>query len=210
MAENVDSQAQATVWLEPDQVVRLRTAAQADCFQSYLRDRNEAIITLMYDTGLRVGELVQLDVEMLRDDFSTLYLPGNVQKDYPNESSPSAVSIELDPDNQLRTVRILRSYINNRYKNGPGLFPSRVSDYMTTQAVRDMVSDVAAEAEVRPYRLNGTRGTPSDVTPHALRHSVAYRMLHHQEGYTLYEVRNRLRHRSIQTTERVYDHFRTV
>lgn len=147
---------------------------------------------------------------MLRDDFSTLFLPGSVQKDYPNESSPSAVSIELDPDNELGTVRILRSYINNHYKNGPGLFPSRVSNYMTTQAVRDMLSDVAVEAGVRPYRLNGTRGEPSDVTPHALRHSVAYRMLHQQEGYTLYDVRNRLRHRSIQTTERVYDHFRTV
>jgi integrase/recombinase XerC/integrase/recombinase XerD len=165
---------------------------------------------LMYDTGIRVGELVQLDVDMLRDDYGTLYLPGSIQKDYPTEMSPSAVSIKLDPDNDLGTVRTLSSYINNRYKNSLGLFPSRVSDYITTQAIRDMLSDVAAEAGVSPYRLNGTRGEPSDVTPHALRHSVAYRLLHTQDGYTLYDVRNRLRHRSIQTTERIYDHFRTV
>jgi integrase/recombinase XerD len=49
-----------------------------------------------------------------------------------------------------------------------------------------------------------------DVTPHALRHSVAYRMLHEEDENTLYDVRNRLRHRSLQTTERVYDHFKKV
>ena len=31
----------------------------------YLAGRNDAILTLLYDTGLRVGELVALDVETL-------------------------------------------------------------------------------------------------------------------------------------------------
>jgi integrase/recombinase XerC/integrase/recombinase XerD len=35
-------------------------------------------------------------------------------------------------------------------------------------------------------------------------------MMNHEEGNRLYDVRNRLRHRSIQTTERVYDHMREV
>jgi len=64
---------------------------------------------------------------------------------------------------------------------------------------------VAEEAGVEPYLLDGTRGEPGDVT-HALRHSVAYRMMNAGDGNTLYDVRNRLRHRSIQTTEQVYDH----
>jgi len=72
--------------------------------------------------------------------------------------------------------------------------------------VRDAISKVADEAGVKPYLVNGTRGEPGDVTPHALRHSVAYRMMNAEEGNTLYDVRNRLRHRSIQTTEQVYDH----
>jgi len=54
--------------------------------------------------------------------------------------------------------------------------------------------------------VDGGRGDPDDVTPHALRHSVAYRMMNVEEDNTLYNVRNQLRHRSIQTTERVYDH----
>jgi hypothetical protein len=35
-------------------------------------------------------------------------------------------------------------------------------------------------------------------------------MINEKEGNTLYEVRSRLRYQSIQTTERVYDHFEVV
>jgi integrase/recombinase XerC/integrase/recombinase XerD len=61
-----------------------------------------------------------------------------------------------------------------------------------------MFQRVAAEAGVEPFHR--------DVTPHAGQHSVAYRMMNVEDGNTLYDVRNRLRHRLIQTTERVSDH----
>jgi len=35
----------------------------------------------MYDTGLRVGELVAVDVDMLREGNSALYVPTEIQKD---------------------------------------------------------------------------------------------------------------------------------
>lgn len=73
-----------------------------------------------------------------------------------------------------------------------------------------MIHKIAEKAETRPFRLDGSRGTPGDVTPHALRHGVAYRMMNEEEGNSLYDVRNRLRHRSIQTTERIYDHLLKV
>jgi integrase/recombinase XerC/integrase/recombinase XerD len=73
-----------------------------------------------------------------------------------------------------------------------------------------MLHKVAETADVRPYKVDGSRGDASDVTPHALRHSVAWRMMNAEEGNTLYDVRNRLRHRSIQTTERIYDHINEV
>jgi site-specific recombinase XerC len=37
--------------------------------------RDDAVIALMYDTGLRVGELVAVDVEYLRDENTRLFLP---------------------------------------------------------------------------------------------------------------------------------------
>jgi integrase/recombinase XerD len=71
-----------------------------------------------------------------------------------------------------------------------------------------MLKTVAAEADVRPYLVEGGRGDPDDATPHALRHGVAWRMMNAEDRHTLYDVRNRLRHRSITTTERRYDHIR--
>ena len=71
MAQNLNSKVRAKVWLTPDQVDDLRSA----CYStgaSYLQQRNEAIIALMYDTGLRVGELVAVDVDMLREGNSVL------------------------------------------------------------------------------------------------------------------------------------------
>jgi len=205
MADTANSKVQAKVWLEPEQVEALRSACY-QCGADYLQARNEAIITLLYDAGLRVGELVDVDVGMLRNDKNDLYLPADIQKDYPTDASPSAVTIGLDAD----TTRTISSYLNSRWKETEALFPSRSSDRMTTQAVRNMLSKVAVEAEIEPFDVEGGRRNPEDVTPHALRHSVAFRMLHEQKGNTMYDVRNRLRHRTIQTTERVYDHFRRV
>ena len=71
-----------------------------------------------------------------------------------------------------------------------------------------MLKTVAAEADVRPYLVEGGRGDPDDATPHALRHGVAWRMMNAEDRHTLCDVRNRLRHRSITTTERRYDHIR--
>jgi integrase/recombinase XerC/integrase/recombinase XerD len=172
----------------------------------YLQQRNEAIVALLADTGLRVGELVDVDVEMLREENTALYLPTRIQKDYPTDSSPPPATLELASD----TSRLLSSYLTNRWKDTEALFPSRSSDRITTQGVRDMLHKVAAEAGVRPFLVDGSRGDAGDVTPHTLRHSVAYRMMNVEEGNTLYDVRNRLRHRSIQTTEQVYSHIDRV
>lgn len=201
MAEDANSQVRAKVWVTPDQVEALRSA----CYETgaeYLQQRNEALIAFMYDTGLRVGELVQIDVDHLRDGNAELYLPTAIQKDYPNENSPPPVTMEL----AANTTRLLSAYLANRWKDSPAVFPSRSSPRITAQGVRNVLEKVATAAAVRPYKVDGTRGDPSDVTPHALRHGVAYRMMNAEEDNTLYDVRNRLRHRSIQTTERVYDH----
>ena len=191
--------------MTPDQVEALRSACYTTGAE-YLQQRNEAIIAFMYDTGLRVGELVQINKTLLRNGNSELYLPTDIQKDYPNENSPPPVTLTLSKD----TARLLSAYLNSRWKDPQALFPSRSSDRISEQGVRNMLHKVAEEAEVRPYKIDGTRGDASDVTPHALRHSVAYRMMNEEDDNTLYDVRNRLRHRSIQTTERIYDHMLKV
>ena len=209
-ASQTNSNTQATTWLKPHQVRELRTAAQSDTFQPYLRDRNEAIVAMLYDTGLRVGELVQLDVEYLHldDDQPYLTIPADIQKDYPTDRSPRYQEMNLAVDESTYdTVSRLRSYLTNRWRDGDALFPSRQADRMTTESVRRVVRALAQEAETLPQTLEGALGDPEDVTPHTLRHSVAYRMLHEEDDYSLYDVRNRLRHATIKTTEDRYDHF---
>lgn len=201
MTPDRNSNTQAKAWLKPEQVDDLRTAVYRSR-PPYLQGRDDAIIAAMYDTGLRVGELVALDVDHLRESNTVLYLPGELQKDYPTDHSPTATRISLAAD----TTRTITGYLADRWKDVDALFPSRSSSRITTQGVRYMLQTVAAEANARPFLRDGSRGSPDDVTPHTLRHSVAWRMMNAERDNTLYDVRNRLRHRSIQTTEQVYDH----
>lgn len=205
MPPNTDSKVQAATWIKPEQVQAMRNACY-DVGADYLQQRNEAIIATLADSGLRVGELVALDVDHLRDGTSTIFLPGQLQKDYPNDNSPGSTRLSLSDD----LSRLLSSYLTNRWKDSDALYPSRSSDRISEQGVRNAVSKVAEAAEIRPYRRDGTRGEVGDVTPHTLRHSVAFRMMAVEEGNTLYDVRKRLRHRSISTTEEIYDHFDEV
>ncbi|MUW13942.1 tyrosine-type recombinase/integrase [Halorubrum sp. CBA1125] len=195
----------ATVWLKPDQVDRMRSATVEES-ATYLAARNDALIATLYDAGLRVGEAIALDVEDHVDlDDGVLALPADIQKDYPTDRTPSYTEIELADE----TIRTLRMYLAGRWKDPAALWPSRQADRMTTESVRNVVRDAAVAADVRPMTTGG-RGDPQQVTPHTLRHSVAYRMLNVEEGHNFYDVRNRLRHATIQTTERVYDHIDRV
>lgn len=192
-------------WLKPEQIEAMRDAAH----EGRHGQRDDAILTILYDTGLRRKELAHVDRDMLDLEDEVLRLPTNVQKDYPNENSPDPTMLSLDPEGELRTVRTLRAYLSTRDDDSPALFPSRKSERITGKGINDVVQRAAERADVRPYTFEG-RGTADGVSAHTLRHSVAYRMLHDYDGYTLYNVRNRLRHQRLATTERVYDHFETV
>jgi integrase len=88
---NPDVDARACTWLKPDQVEELRDVCLSEVVSTYLQDRNDAIIALLYDTGLRSGELCALDVDHLDLDAGTVYLPSEIQK-----GSPPPATLELD------------------------------------------------------------------------------------------------------------------
>jgi len=209
MTTPTNSQAQSgdpdRSWLKPEQIDKMRTATVATS-ADYLSARNDAIIALLADTGLRVGELVQITEGMFDSSDGVLRIPSSVQKQYPTEQSPPPRTIELEAD----TVRTIQMFLASRWKDSDYLFPSRQSVKMTKQAVRNVIRTAAEDADVTPYIGHAGRGDPSDVTPHTLRHSLAYRMLEREDGNTLYAVSRRLRHSSIQTTEQIYSHFDRV
>jgi len=174
------------------------------------RLRDESLVVVLMDFGFRAKEARALKRSMFRLDDGELVIPGHIQKDYPREDiTPGAVTMRLDPYGHFGTVRILRSYFASEWyqnRDSEYVFPSRQSDQMTTESIRNVVEDLAVEADVTVHRSDGEPAEPEELHPHAFRHSLANYMLADSET-RLVDVRNRLRHRSVNTTERVYDHF---
>lgn len=200
-------------YIDIDQVDPLRDAAhdrplRYDSLGRRLRD--EALVVLAIDLGLRAAELRGLKESMFRLNAEEVQIPGHVQKDYPNEDiSPGSVSMRLDPYGHFGSKRLLSSYVNSEWyqeRESDYLFPSRQSDQMSTESMRNIIEALAVHADITVYRTDGEPASASELHPHALRHSLANYMLA-DEDTRLVDVRNRLRHRSVSTTERVYDHF---
>jgi integrase/recombinase XerC len=196
---NTDTQAKT--WLKPEDVEAMRDACLTADVPTYLQDRNEAIVALLYDTGIRREEAALLDVDFLDLDRRELRLPSHIQK-----GDPPAATIELGKWGADST-RVLRRYLDRRWKDTGALLPSRQSDRMNPRSVARVVTRMAELADVRPQVVGGGTGAPSQVTPHTLRHSVAYRIIR-EEGGRLEDVQLRLRHATLQTTDRVYSHLR--
>lgn len=211
----VDTGDSPTYWLKPSQVDAMRNATVENSAH-YLANRNDAIHAVLADTGLRVNECRLLDADMIDFDDGVLDIPARIQKGYipPEErpedepySGPDPVGIGLKSE----TLRTLKKYLNDRWYQGKetdALFPGRSSDRISTQGIRNLVSKDAEYAEIRPHSTQG-RGSTDDVHPHGYRHGVAYRMVR-KEGKQMVEVKNRLRHSSLDTTEAYYSHFDVV
>ena len=75
----------------------------------------------------------------------------------------------------------------------------------TVRTLRRLVEKLAIAADVDPQLATGGTGIPGDVTPHTLRHSVAYRIIQ-VGGGRLEDVQLRLRHANRQTTDQIYSH----
>lgn len=64
----------------------------------------------MYDIGVCVSELCGLDINYLRDDRAKLFLPSEIQKDYPTDASPAPATLSLASG----TTRTLSAYLGSR------------------------------------------------------------------------------------------------
>jgi len=195
-------------YLNLDQIEQLRDAAYAGGTANPMR--NEVLVVVMADFGLRVSEAVQLRKSHFDFKGGYLELPASIQKDYPVEGkSPRQATLEIDPYGHFGTQRLLKQYFASEWwqaQDGDHLFPSRQSDQISPRSGRNIIEDLALRGEVAPRSTGDEPTTPEDMHPHALRHSVACYALR-DEDTRLIDVRNRLRHRSIRTTEDIYEHF---
>lgn len=152
-----------------------------------LRDR--AIVELLFSSGLRVSELVNLDRGHVNTKRREFMVRGKGQKDRPVFVSDAA-------------AQWVENYLDARLDNLPPLFlsysrnniASRTGDYrrLGARSIQRMISKYARLA-----------GITKHVSPHTMRHSFATDLL--MNGADLRSVQSMLGHSNIATTQ-VYTH----
>ena len=148
--------------------------------------RDAVIMELLYATGLRVGELVSLDLQDVDLSESYIRCMGKGSKERIVHLYPKALE-ELR--RYLKSVRI--ALLGHR-RTEPSLFVNHRGERLTRQWVWTILKTYAQKA-----------GIEQNITPHTLRHSFATHLL--QNGASLRHVQELLGHSSISTTQ-VYTH----
>jgi len=149
--------------------------------------RLTCLLELLYASGLRVSELVGLDLQDLLAEQRTLRVLGKGRKE------------RLVPFHAQAAV-VLEAYLGHRsaflaaktLPASPALFLNQRGGRLTTTSVRTLLRSALETAAVR-----------SRVSPHALRHSFATHLLN--RGMDLRAIQELLGHASLSTTQR-YTH----
>lgn len=140
--------------------------------------RDLALFELTYSCGLRVGELVSLDIDSLDLDAHQVRVLGKGNKE------------RILPIGQQACVA-LKKYLaeRNNANRHEALFLNQHGGRLTARSVQ-------RNLKKRLLQL----GLPGDVTPHALRHSFATHLL--DAGADLRVIQELLGHASLSTTQR--------
>ncbi len=152
-----------------------------------LRDR--AILELLFSSGLRVSELVNLNRDHVNTKRREFMVRGKGQKDRPVFISQAAA----DRVDEYLAARIdnlpplFLSYSRNNVANQSGDFRR-----LTARSIQRMITKYARLA-----------GITKHVSPHTMRHSFATDLL--MNGADLRSVQSMLGHSNISTTQ-VYTH----
>lgn len=152
--------------------------------------RDRAMLELLYATGMRVTELVSLDLANVSVDGKNPFVrctgKGAKERIIPiHEQATEALAEYLT---EARPLMV-------RNKNEKALFVNRRGERLTRQGFWLILKGYARAANLR-----------EDVTPHTLRHSFATHML--RGGMPLRHVQEMLGHANISTTQ-VYTHLTT-
>ena len=147
--------------------------------------RDGVMVELMYAAGLRVSELVGLNVRDVDLDVGSVRTIG---KGYKERIIPI---YETAVESISEYVTIIRP-IHSQSQKQEALFLNRRGSRLTRQAVW-----------LRLRKLAITVGISNKITPHMLRHSFATHLLH--GGASLRHVQELLGHSNIATTQ-IYTH----
>lgn len=164
--------------LTKDEVDILLSQPSEDNFKGI---RDKAMLELLYATGIRVSELIALNVDNLNMNFGFLYL-GNIDQ---NERVVPIGSIALKHlNNYSKNYR--SNLLKNKYENA--LFVNYNGKRLTRQGFWKIIKQYSKKANIN-----------KKITPHTLRHSFAVHLL--QNGADIKTVQEMLGHSDISTTQ---------
>ena len=147
--------------------------------------RNKAMLELLYGTGLRISEM--LDLKLGDVDFENC-----IVRCFGKGSKERIVPIG----------EYIIDSLNNYLVNGRNkLIKTKVSDYLFLNSRGDRISRFSFFKILK--KLLRDKGIKKDVSPHSLRHSFATHML--ENGADLRSIQELLGHSDIATT-RIYTH----
>jgi integrase/recombinase XerD len=178
--------------LSQDEVTRILDAARGFGRGERDRVRNAALVELLYATGMRVSELVELPVAAVRGDPRMILVRGKGGKERmvplsgPAKAAIAAwLALRNGEDDAARQAG---KPLPRHLFPGPG-----VAGHLTRQHFYLLIKDIAAAAGVDPGK----------VTPHTLRHAFATHLL--AGGADLRVIQTLLGHADLATTE-IYTH----
>ncbi|HLP05057.1 MAG TPA: site-specific tyrosine recombinase [Paludibacter sp.] len=147
--------------------------------------RNKAIIEVLYGSGLRVSELVGLQISGVYCDEGYMLVEGKGSKQRLVPISPQALK-------QVELWMMDRRLLDIKRGNEGFLFLNRRGVKLTRDMIFKIVKELALLA-----------GVHKNVSPHTFRHSFATHLL--ENGANLRAIQQLLGHESITTTE-LYTH----
>jgi integrase/recombinase XerC len=175
-------------FLSADHAAEVVEAPLASASSEPERLRDAAMLEMLYGSGLRVSELVGLDLDHLALDRDEVRVLGKGKKErlVPiGSKAHAALSTYLERRNELRHPRTGR-------QDPKSVFLGRHGTRLGVRRVQTLVRRYGA--------LGAGRG---DLHPHALRHSCATHLL--EGGADLRAIQELLGHTSLATTQR-YTH----
>lgn len=151
--------------------------------------RDSAILETLYATGIRISELVSLDVNSLSLESKTMKVSGKGAKERIvlfGRYAENALSVYLEDS---------RAFLLNKRKDNfpePALFLNRFGDRLSDRSIRRMLDKYISLTSFK-----------TKISPHTIRHSFATHLL--DAGADLRSVQELLGHVNISTTQ-IYTH----